>query len=289
MNDTSDMRKGVVTQLTKNVRRLVAGNAGLMTGPGTNTYIVGSDEITVIDPGPVDDEHIESILKVCGDKLKWLLVTHTHPDHSPAAAILAEKTGAEMLGCVMVDDGHQDKTFSVQRNIQHGDHLRTHEYTLRAIHTPGHVANHFCYLAEEDGMLFTGDHIMNGSTVVIIPPSGDMADYLASLDHLKSYAMTSLGPGHGDVIRDPLQTIDSIIEHRMMREAKILGVLDIVKQGNLKTLTPDVYDDVDPVLHPVAQISLWAHLIKLEKEGVVMKREEKHWAFGEETWIYQPK
>ena len=282
----SDFTKGQVVQLNSLVRRLCAGNETPMTGSGTNTYIVGNDQIAVIDPGPADQEHIDAILATVGDNLRWIVVTHTHPDHSPAAAILAEKTGAELIGSVLMNDGHQDESFSADRNVQHEDVIKAPDFTLRAIHTPGHVSNHFCYLIEEEGMLLTGDHIMEGSTVVIIPPSGDMSDYISSLERLNSYDIQSLGPGHGEVMENPSEVINGLITHRMMREKKVLDVISKVQEGDLNSLTPDVYNDVDKSLHPIAQFSLWAHLLKLEKEGVVAKTSEKHWAFGEEKWRY---
>lgn len=158
------------------------------------------------------------------------------------------------------------------------------DFTLEAIATPGHVANHFCYLLREEGQVFTGDHIMGGSTVVIIPPSGDMAEYLASLAHLKEYPIRQLMPGHGDVIEDPIGVVDGLIAHRLRREDKVIRMLRANGEISLVDLTPLVYDDVDASLHPVAQVSLWAHLLKLEKEGRAAKTIEQHWLFGQQRW-----
>lgn len=272
-------------QLSPLVRRLVANNPGAMTGAGTNTYLIGREELAVLDPGPADPVHINAVLDAVGvGGLRWVLVTHTHPDHSPAAAVLAEKTGAELVGCVLADDGHQDRSFSVGTNIQHGDLIVGREFTIEAIATPGHVANHFCYLLRQEGLLFTGDHIMGGSTVVIIPPSGDMADYIRSLACLKQYPVRQLLPGHGDVLNDPIGVVDGLIAHRMGREQKVIRVLRASGELSLADLTPLVYDDVDASLHPVAQVSLWAHLLKLEKEGMANKVIERHWLFGQQRW-----
>lgn len=160
----------MLRQLSPLVRCLTAPNGNRMTGPGTNSYLLGREQLALIDPGPVIDSHIDTLLDVCGEQLRWILVTHTHPDHSPAARVIAERSGAELIGCVMDDDGHQDRSFRVAENLRHGQLLETPEFTLQAIHTPGHVANQFCYLLQEEGLLFSGDHIMEGSSVVIIPP-----------------------------------------------------------------------------------------------------------------------
>lgn len=253
--------------ISPRVRRITAGNISPMTGPGTNTYLVGEREIAVIDPGPAIDEHIDAILQACGDSLKWIIPTHSHPDHSPAAAPLARATGAQVLGNRLADnDGYQDESFAPERAFAHDECLVTAEFTLRAIHTPGHVDNHVCFLVEEDGLLLTGDHIMQGSTVVIIPPHGDMQDYMASLQRLLSYPVTAIAPGHGLLIDQPVNEIEGLIAHRLGREAKVVDVLSSVGRIGLSALTPLVYDDVDPSLHPIAQCSLLAHLIKLEKE-----------------------
>ena len=274
-----------VTQLSSLVRRITAPNPGRMTGPGTNCYLVGQRNIAVIDPGPAIDSHIEEILQACGNALKWVVVTHTHPDHSPAARIIADKTGAQLIGCVLPDDGHQDTSFAVEKNVAQGDILKTDEFTLEAIHTPGHVANHYCFFLHEEGMLFSGDHIMNGSSVVIIPPAGDMADYLSSTELLSNYPIVSIAPGHGDLMGEPERVLKNIVRHRVIREKKIMRVLKELGEASLDELLPPVYDDVDPALLKMARLSLWAHVLKLEHEGKAEKRIAEHWAFGEERWV----
>ena len=279
------IKAGDVVTLSPRVRRVTANNPGAMTGAGTNTYLIGREEIAILDPGPADSSHIRAILEAVGSaRVRWIVATHTHPDHSPAAAILAEQVNAEMIGCVLQDDGHQDRSFLVDNNVRHGDLIVANGFTLEAIATPGHVSNHFCYLLREEGLVFTGDHIMGGSTVVIIPPSGDMAEYLVSLERLKQYPIRQLLPGHGDVIDDPIGVIDGLIAHRLRREDKVIRVLRARGDVSLVDLTPLVYDDVDASLHLVAQVSLWAHLLKLEKEGRAIKTIEQHWLFGQQRW-----
>ena len=279
------IKAGDVVTLSPRVRRVTANNPGAMTGAGTNTYLIGRDEIAILDPGPADSSHIRAILEAVGSaRVRWIVATHTHPDHSPAAALLAEQVNAEMIGCVLQDDGHQDRSFLVDNNVRHGDLIVANGFTLEAIATPGHVSNHFCYLLREEGLVFTGDHIMGGSTVVIIPPSGDMAEYLVSLERLKQYPIRQLLPGHGDVIDDPIGVIDGLIAHRLRREDKVIRVLRARGDVSLVDLTPLVYDDVDASLHLVAQVSLWAHLLKLEKEGRAIKTIEQHWLFGQQRW-----
>lgn len=265
-----DISPGQVVQLSSKVRRITAPNPGPMTGAGTNTYLIGSDNIAVVDPGPADPLHIKTILEACEGRLKWILVTHTHRDHSPAAKALAEATGALMMGNTLAeDDGFQDVDFRPHKSFIHDECFATDEFKIRVIHTPGHVDNHLCYLVEDDGLLITGDHIMQGSTVVIIPPYGDMQDYIASLSLLLNYPLKSLAPGHGSLIDTPVQEIQRLIAHRLGREEKVLHVLADLAVATIDALTPGVYDDVDPKLHPIAKYSLRAHLIKLEKEGRV--------------------
>ncbi len=254
-------------QLSSRVRRVTARNPGRMTGPGTNTYIVGNEQLAVVDPGPAIDEHIDALVRICGDRLRWILVTHTHRDHSPAARPLAERTGAELVGNVLPSDGFQDETFTDARPLAQDDRISTEEFTLRALLTPGHVSNHVCYLVEEDGMLMTGDHMMGGSTVVIVPPAGNMRDYIASLERMLAYPLSVVAPGHGELIPQPAQEIERLIKHRLQRETKVVAALGQLGPSTLETLTPHVYDDVDPVLHEWAARSLHAHLIKLIEDG----------------------
>jgi len=262
-----EIAHGRPVQLTKHVRRITAPNPGKMTGPGTNTYLVGDSQIAVIDPGPAEPSHMQAILETVGDRLKWILVTHTHPDHSPGAKVLAEATGAVLMGNVLPeDDGHQDNSFVPQQSFEHDQVLDGGDFQLRALCTPGHVDNHLCFLIEQDRMLLTGDHIMHGSTVVIIPPFGDMKAYIESLELMLDYPIELLGPGHGLVMDRPKEEIKGLIAHRLRRESKVVDRLSGRGEITLRDLTPLVYDDVDAGLHTLASYSLLAHLLKLEKE-----------------------
>lgn len=261
------LEPGRISALSSRVRRIVAPNPSVMTGPGTNTYLVGAREIAVIDPGPDEPAHIDAILAAGAGRIRWVLVTHTHEDHSPAAARLAQETGAELRGApAPADDPYQDHSFRPDVAFGCEPLLATGEFRLRAIHTPGHVANHYCVLLEDEGMLMTGDHIMNGSTVVIIPPSGDMHDYLESLRRLRELPLASLAPGHGELMPGPVAVIDGIVEHRLQRERKVARVL-AQRGGTLDALVLAAYDDVPSSIHLMARYSLWAHLLKLEREG----------------------
>ena len=271
---------GEVRSLSARVRRIVAPNPGPMTGPGTNTYVVGKTDLVVVDPGPAEPSHVAAILDCVGDQLKFIACTHTHPDHSPAAARLAEATGATLIGRVTVDDRHQDLTFQPAAQVEDDDCISGEGWTLRAIRTPGHVDNHVCFLLEEEGMVFAGDHIMNGSTVVIVPPGGNMADYIASLRRLLDHDVKVVAPGHGELIPDCRGEVEKLVRHRLMREAKVASALDSVPRS-LDGLVVTVYDDVDPVMHEWAKLSLLAHLIKLEGEGRTLKSKVEgveHWA-----------
>lgn len=254
-------------RISPRIQRLVAPNPGVMTGPGTNTYIVGTDELVVIDPGPAIDEHIEHILKVGDGRIRHILCTHTHPDHSPAAAHLARELEVPMIGAVTADDQHQDLTFQPDIHLEQDAVIAGHDWSIRAIHTPGHVDNHYCFLLEEEGMVFAGDHIMNGSTVVIVPPGGNMKDYIESLQRLLDYDVKAIAPGHGEIIPGCRDEVEKLVRHRLMREAKVVANLGRSGPVPIETLVVSVYDDVPEAMHRWAQFSLLAHLLKLEVDG----------------------
>ncbi|HEV3227568.1 MAG TPA: MBL fold metallo-hydrolase, partial [Acidimicrobiales bacterium] len=214
---------GVASALSPMVRRVLAPNPGVMTGPGTNTYLVGIDEVAVIDPAIEDEHHLEAIVGCGGDRIRWILCTHTHPDHSPGAAALKKRTGAPVLAFDSRDG------LEVDEAIDDGFRIEATEFRLSAVHTPGHASNHLCYLLEEERLLFSGDHIMQGSTVVIAPPDGDMAAYLDSLARVRSLRLRSIAPGHGHLIDDPLAVIDEYVSHRLERERQ---VVDAVAAGD---------------------------------------------------------
>jgi glyoxylase-like metal-dependent hydrolase (beta-lactamase superfamily II) len=249
------------------VQRLTAPNPGVMTGPGTNAYLVGTQALALIDPGPAIESHIDALLQAVGTRLRWILCTHTHLDHSPAAAAICAATRAQVIGKRPPDDGRHDPTFAPDRVMEDGERLQTPEFTLRAVHTPGHSSEHLCYLLEEERLLFTGDHVMQGSTVVIGPPDGSMSAYLASLEKLFALDVTHFAPGHGHVIDNPQDEVRRLIRHRLGRERKVLEALTALGRADLERLVVRAYDDVSAKLHPVAMRSLLAHLQKLEQDG----------------------
>lgn len=271
----SDFEPGRLVRVALDVHRLVAPNPSLMTGPGTNTYLLGDPPTAVIDPGPVAESHL-ALIRQAAPGLALIFVTHTHPDHSPGAAVLAKLTGARTIGRAAPADGRQDLSFAPDLEPARDQRFTLSCGTLRAIDTPGHASNHVCYLLEEEGLLFTGDHILDGVTPVIIPPDGVMADYLESLRRLKHCVPRAIAPGHGRVLTEPLQVIDGIIRHRERREEKVLRALERAGGGGLEQLLPYVYDDVRPELHALARLSLEAHLIKLEREGLC-ERDADSW------------
>ena len=266
---TYDLVPGVPKRLDRLVTRVIAPNPGRMTGPGTNTYLVGADELAVIDPGPALDAHVDAILACGGARIRWILCTHTHRDHSPAARALRAATGAQVVGLPPPAGASQDEGFGPDRQPGHGERLAVAGITLRALRTPGHASNHVCYLLEETRMLFAGDHVMQGSTVVINPPDGDMRAYVASLEALLGEDIAVIAPGHGYLVGTPQREIRHLIRHRAWREARVLGALSRRDGATCAELVPDVYAEVPARLHDVAARSLLAHLAKLVADGRV--------------------
>ncbi|MEJ0038518.1 MAG: MBL fold metallo-hydrolase [Gammaproteobacteria bacterium] len=286
-----DLQPGRLVRLSPRVQRVVAPNASLMTGPGTNSYVLGSPPVAVLDPGPDDPRHLE-LLRAAVPDLRFVFVTHTHRDHSCGARALADAAGAPIVGLPPPSDGLQDMSCVPSVEARHDRVFELNDgragraedaemarhaiqspliTRLRAIHTPGHASNHVCFLLEEEGLLFSGDHVLDGVTPVILPPDGEMAAYLHSLELLKGYRPQAVAPGHGRVLADPIRVIDGIVAHRGRREAKVLAVLGAVGCGEVEQLLPKVYDDVRAELLPIARYSLEAHLIKLEREGRVAR------------------
>jgi glyoxylase-like metal-dependent hydrolase (beta-lactamase superfamily II)/8-oxo-dGTP pyrophosphatase MutT (NUDIX family) len=244
---------GAAKRLDAYVTRVIAPNPGMMTGPGTNTYLVGTEELAVIDPGPALDAHVQAVLAAGAGRIRWVLCTHTHLDHSPAAAAIKTATGAVVLGRPSPPHPGQDHAFAPDRVLGHGDRFMFGGLSLRALHTPGHASNHLCYLLENTRMLFTGDHVMQGSTVVINPPDGDMRDYLASLEMLLAEDVLILAPGHGYLIGEPYREAKRLIRHRLAREQKVVWALERLGAADDDTLVAEVYDDVSPRLHGIAR------------------------------------
>ena len=268
---SDDFSPGRAHAIGPGVQRIVAPNPGPFTGPGTNTYLVGDAEIAVIDPGPEEPAHVEAIVSAGGGRIAWILVTHTHRDHSPAARLLRERTGATVVGRRAPDDGRQDRRFRPDAEPADGDRVLLEGAALRCIATPGHASNHCCFLLEQGGVLFTGDHILGHVSPVILPPDGDMGDYLDSLARLRELPAGSIAPGHGPVLQRPIEVIDGLIAHRLQREAKTRAALDRLARATIDELLTVVYDDVDPSLHELARQSLLAHLIKLERDGAAAR------------------
>jgi recombination protein RecT len=258
--------------LLKNVQRLTAPNPGVMTGPGTNSYLVGDPNtgFIAIDPGPADTEHLERLWRAAAGQIRFIVCTHSHPDHSPGAALLQAMCQGKppILGLASRPSARANSRFQPDRELHDGERLvlaaQGGTHTLRAIHTPGHAANHVCFVLEEDGLLFSGDHVLNGSTTVIDPPDGHMGDYLQSLERLAEAcdrdAIEFILPAHGHVLGAARQAITQLKAHRLKREAKIAAAMQALPHGTLAQWVEKAYDDVPPRLWPVAARSLQAHV-----------------------------
>ncbi|TVQ47874.1 MAG: MBL fold metallo-hydrolase [Gammaproteobacteria bacterium] len=263
-----DFTVGRTLVLAPGVRRVVAPNGGPLTGPGTNSYVLGNGRRVVLDPGPADPAHLERLAGACEGRCEFIMVSHTHPDHSPGAAPLAAALGVPLVGLPPPETGPQDRSFRPERVPADGEVFAFDGFELVAVHTPGHASNHVCWLLRPLDWLFTGDHLMGGSTVVIAPPDGNMNAYLASLQRLKSLPIARLAPGHGPVLEDPVAVVDAVIAHRLRREARVVDALAAAAQpATADDLVARVYADTPVALHPLARLSLQAHLEKLVEDG----------------------
>jgi glyoxylase-like metal-dependent hydrolase (beta-lactamase superfamily II) len=266
------------------VRRVLATNPSAFTFTGTQTYVVGAGgDVAVIDPGPAEEEHLAALVAAIGGaRVSAILCTHTHRDHSPAAAPLAARTGAPIVGCaplVVSDDGPRsdasfDPTYAPDRVLADGESLAGEGWTLTAVATPGHTSNHLCFALEESGALFTGDHVMGWSTSIVSPPDGDMTDYMESLQKLHDRDDRIYYPAHGPAVTRPRQLVRGMIGHRRQRENQILRQI-AGGTARIADMVPAMYKGVDQRLWPAAERSVLAHLIDLERRGKVARSDER--------------
>lgn len=273
-----DPAYGTLAEVSPLVRRLVASNKSAFTAWGTGTYVVGRGAVAVIDPGPNDAGHIDTLLAGLGaETVTRIVVTHTHLDHSPGARLLQARTRAPIVGCAPharrgpndepVEEGG-DFEHRPDRQLADGDVVEGDGWSLTAVHTPGHTSNHLCFALGQEQALFTGDHVMGWSTTVVSPPDGDMAHYIASLRKLLDRDDRVLYPTHGAPINAPKPFITQLISHRLEREAQVLACLH---EGlvAIPDMVARLYADVDPRLHRAAARSVLAHLVALERSGRV--------------------
>ena len=271
-----DWRTGAPVRLLRNVMRLTAPNPGVMTGPGTNSYLVGDPDsgYIAIDPGPNEPDHLQQLWHAAGGDIRMIVCTHSHADHSPGARPLQAlcKHRPPILGRSSASTARPASEFRPDRELADGEQLTVDgsgtQHTLEVIFTPGHAANHLCLVLLQDGLLLSGDHILNGSTTVVDPPDGNMTDYLDSLDRLSAacdrHAIGFILPAHGYVLGSAKQAIAQLKAHRLKREAKVLAAMRSRPDGSLEQWVELAYDDVPPRMWPVAQRSLLAHVQRLE-------------------------
>jgi glyoxylase-like metal-dependent hydrolase (beta-lactamase superfamily II) len=275
MTDMDTQAPDIAKTLSPLVRRVLAANPSPFTYTGTQTYIVGTGDVAVVDPGPADPDHIAGILgATTGERITAIVCTHTHRDHSPGAKPLAAATGAPIIGCAPLTlddsgpraDASFDPDYAPDRILADGERIAGANWTLEAVATPGHTSNHLCLALIEEGALFTGDHVMGWSTTVVSPPDGDMADYMASLDKLIARTDAVYYPAHGEPVTNPQRFARSLAGHRRQREGQILR---LVREGVgvIDDMVPRMYAGVDKRLYPAAGRSVLAHLIDLENRG----------------------
>jgi glyoxylase-like metal-dependent hydrolase (beta-lactamase superfamily II) len=268
-------------RVSARVQRVVARNPGRFTWTGTGTILVGDEhDVAIIDPGPDREDHLAAVgAAVGGRRVSHVLVTHNHLDHSGLARRLADFHDAPLCGrrgvSVPNDGGAarleagDDEDFAPDIEVVEGWQAKGEGWTLSAIHTPGHTAEHFCYSLDEERTLFCGDHVMAWSTSVVSPPDGHMGDYIASLSRVRAMDFARLVPTHGPHIDAPSTFIDAYIGHRLRRRDEIVTLLNRGTQ-TVRDLVEDLYKDIAPALRPAAALSVWAHLIQLVEEGVAL-------------------
>jgi glyoxylase-like metal-dependent hydrolase (beta-lactamase superfamily II) len=271
---------GSVEEVSPGIRRIVAPNPGPFTYKGTCTYIVGRGRVAVIDPGPDDDGHLAALLAaLAGEVVTHIAVTHTHRDHSPAARALKAATNAPIVGCgphrpsrplALGEfnrlDASGDRDHTADLAMRDGDSITGPGWTLTAVETPGHTANHLAFALLEEKALFSGDHVMGWSTTIVAPPDGAMADYMASLDKLRGRDETVYWPGHGGAVREPHRYVRGLLAHRRQRETAILGRL-AAGDTTIAAIVPTLYEGLAPALHGAAALSVFAHLEDLVARG----------------------
>ena len=268
-------------QVEPGIARVLAHNPSAFTYYGTQTYLVGTDELAVIDPGPDLDEHLEALVAAIGGRpVVAICCTHTHRDHSPGARPLAERTGAPIIGCAPLAletvgpraDAAFDMDYAPDRALADGESIAVDDHPLTAVATPGHTSNHLCF-AYGDALL-TGDHVMGWSTTVVFPPDGDMAAYMASLHKLRGRQDRVYYPAHGPPVTRPQQYLRGLIGHRMQREKQILRLLTDATL-EIPDIVGSAYPGLDPRLVTAAGGSVHAHLLDLEARGLVVREEER--------------
>lgn len=255
------------------VRRIVADNPGPITFTGTCSYIVGKGQVAIIDPGPDQPEHVATLLEaVKSETVTHIVVTHTHRDHSPASRAIQASTGALIVGCgphrsarplfigeVNKLEASSDKDYAPDQEMAEGDAIQGPGWTLEAIATPGHMANHLAFALPEEKAMFSGDHVMAWSTTVVAPPDGSMSDFMASLDKLRGRDETIYWPGHGGPVQDPQRFVRALIHHRRQREASILNRLN-AGDRTIPEIVAAIYQGLNPALVGAASLSVFAHL-----------------------------
>lgn len=280
-NTAMDFAYGMADTMVPGVKRLVANNASALTFKGTNTYLVGTSALAVIDPGPADEAHLSAILKAAGGRpITHVLVTHAHRDHVDGAAALKAATGATTYGFPRVASGaataaedsaseYVNTDYAPDVALAHGDRLEGEGWALSALHTPGHTADHLCFALQGRGIVFSGDHVMAWNTSVVAPPEGRMADYLRSLEILLKRRDEMLLPGHGGPVAEPRRTVKAYLLHRRWRDQ---AILEAVRNGDdtVRKLMPVIYRDLDEEVAGAARLSLRAHLEHLAERGLIV-------------------